>query len=86
MTVKETHCVICPVHIFSFQTGDVALTRAQMPAQLVKCFPFGIPLGGDNLLVFGQRDGAFFFEAHLRPLFLGQDGPRQPVHVQGEVV
>ncbi len=43
-------------------------------------------LGGDNLLVFVKRDGAFVFELHRRPLALGDERPRQPVHVHAEVV
>ena len=37
-----------PVHVFTFQTGDVALTGTQVPAQLVKRFTFGVYFGGDD--------------------------------------
>jgi hypothetical protein len=31
----QIDCVVRPVHIFAFETGDVALTRPQVPAKLV---------------------------------------------------
>lgn len=41
---------------------------------------------GKNPLVLFQRDASFFAEFDLRPLSADDDGRRQPVHVQGEVV
>ena len=54
----KTHRAVLLVHVLAFQTGNVTLARAQVPAQLVKSFPFGIHLGSDDLLVFLKGDGA----------------------------
>ena len=83
---EETHRVVRPVHVLAFQIRNVTLTCAQVPAQLVKQLSFGVHLGGDDPLVFVKRDGAFVLVTHLRPLAFRQNWPRQPVHVQGEIV
>jgi len=61
---------------FLGSVGNVALARAQVPAQLIQGFAFRVHLGGDDLLVFLQRDGAFVFEADGGPLAFG-DTPWQ---------
>ncbi len=38
----ETDGLARPVNVLALQIGDVALTAAQMPAQLVKHFPFEV--------------------------------------------
>jgi hypothetical protein len=53
---------------------------------LIKRFSFGIHLGGDDLLMFFLCDGPFVLKLHCRPLPLGDERPRQPVHVHAEVV
>src|ERR1700722_8059746 len=61
----KTHRAVGPVHVFAFQVRNVALACAQVPAQLIKYFPFGVHFGGDDLLVFFKSDCPFLFEAHL---------------------
>ena len=57
-----------------------------MPTELVKRFAFRIRFTLNNLLVFGQGDRALGFVMDLWPLPLGNDRPRNPVHVQRKVV
>src|SRR2546425_11384720 len=57
-----------------------------MPGQLVKGLPFDIRFAGDDRLMFLPRDGSLFFETHFGPLSLWYNRPRQPRHVEGEVM
>src|SRR5262245_36216186 len=57
-----------------------------MPTQLIKCLPLGIFFPLNDFPVLTLSDRALFFESDFRPLLLRDDGPRQPIHVQGEVV
>ena len=57
-----------------------------MSGQLVKRFPFGILFTGNDGLMFRPGDGPFVFELNLRPLPFHNHRPRQPRHVEGEVV
>jgi hypothetical protein len=82
----ETHGAVGPVHVLAFQARDVALACTQVPAQLVKIFPLRIHFGSDDLLVFLKCDGAFLFVVDGGPLSAGNDGRRQPIHIEGEVV
>ena len=79
-----TWCV--PIHILRFKECQVGLRCAQVPRQFVERLAFGIVFAGDNGQMFGQRDAALFLELDGGPAFLGQHRPRQPGHVQGEVV
>ena len=74
-TRKKSNGVVRPVHVLTLQAGNVALARPQVPAKLIQGFAFGVHLGGNDPLVFLQRDGAFLLELHFRPLALRQDGP-----------
>ena len=69
----KTDRPVLPVHILASQTGDVALARAQMTAQLIMGFSLGVPFRRDNFLMLFQRDGAFVLEAHGWPLSFGDD-------------
>jgi hypothetical protein len=62
-----------PLAQSAFQIRNVALARAQVPAQLIKGFPFRVHLGGDDFLMFCPRNGPFFLKSHLRPFPFGQD-------------
>src|SRR5258708_35603959 len=75
---EETDGGVCPVHVLAFQVRNVALTRAQVPAQPVKGFPFRVHLGGDDLLMFLKGDCGFVFELDGGPLAFGDERPRQP--------
>ena len=77
---------VFPIHVLGFQTGDVPLTAAQMPAQLVKSFPFQIFLTANDGLMFFMGDGPFLLEVNRRPLPLGNDGSGNPIHIEGEIV
>jgi len=66
------------VHVFALQAGDVALTRAQMPAQLIHRLAFGIHFGANDFLVFFKGDGPLVLEPNFRPLVFYDDRPRQP--------
>jgi len=82
----KAHRPAFPVHVLAFEVRDVALTAAQMPAQLVKRLPLRVHLGGDDALMFFRRDASFLLEFHFRPLAFGHQWPRQPVHVYAEIV
>ena len=57
-----------------------------MPQQCVKGAPLGIALPRQNGLMFAPGDGAFLAKADLGPLLLGEDGPGEPAHVEGEIM
>src|SRR5437667_8392194 len=57
-----------------------------MPGQLIKRLPFRILFTGNDGLMFRPGDGPFVFELNLRPLPFHNHRPRQPRHVEGEVV
>ena len=57
-----------------------------MPGQLIKRLPFRILFTGNDGLMFLPGDGPFVLELNLRPLPLHNHRPRQPRHVEGEVV
>jgi len=82
----ETDGLARPVNILALQIGDVALTAAQMPAQLIKHFSFEIFFGGDDVLMLLKRDGALGFEFDGRPLAFRQNRGGKPIHVNGEIV
>ncbi|PHX70326.1 MAG: hypothetical protein CK548_09645 [Opitutia bacterium] len=57
-----------------------------MPGKLIERLPLGIPLALYNLAMLVRRDGALFLEADNGPLALGHQRPRQPVHIDAEIV
>jgi len=71
-----------PVHILAFHAGNIALTSAQVPAQLIKRLPFRVHLGGDDALMFVQRGGPFLFELHGGPLAFRDERPWQLVSTE----
>ena len=81
-----TDDVVIPIHILRFKECQIGLRCPQMPREFVERLALGIAFAGDDGLMFGKRDAAFFLELDRRPAFLGQHRPRQPRHVQGEVV
>ena len=78
--------VVFPINILRFEERQIGLRCAQVPREFVERLAFGILFAGDDGLMFGQRDAALLLELDGRPAFLGQHRPRQPGHVQGEVV
>ena len=68
------------------EVRHVGLCAAQVPAELVKRPALRVQFLLDDGLVFLEGDRPLLFEAHLRPLLLGEHRPGQPAHVQGEVV
>jgi hypothetical protein len=83
---SEGKNVLLPVNVLRLQKRDVRLRSSQVPGQLVESLAFGIQLAGDNGLMLVPFDGALFFKLDGGPTFLGQDRPRQPAHIEGEVV
>ena len=73
-------------NVFSFKKSQVSLRRAEMPGQLVKRLPFRILLASNNGLMFLPSDGAFVLELNFRPLPFHNHRPRQPRHIEGEVM
>lgn len=57
-----------------------------MPGQFVKRLAFRVSLASDDRLVLVERDGPLLAKLDGWPLFLGDHGPGQPAHVEGEVV
>ena len=55
-----------------------------MPIDRMLCAPNSSR--AHNLAMFLPSDGALLFETHDRPLSFGEDGPRQPVHIDTEVM
>jgi hypothetical protein len=83
---RETDDVVFPINVFSFEAREIGLRRAQVPRQFIERFAFGIQFAGDDGLMFLPGDGALVLELNFRPLPFHDDRPRQPCHVQGEVV
>ena len=75
-----------PVDVLGGQARHVGLSAAQVPAKLIERPALRVHFGGDNGLVFLHGDRPLFLEADFRPSFLGENGPRQPTHVEGEIV
>jgi len=78
--------MVLPINVLRLQKRQIRLRRAQIPCEFIERFAFGIVFAGDNGQMFRQRDGALFFEFDLRPESFRDEGPRQPVHGQTEVV
>lgn len=57
-----------------------------MPEQFVESPEFGIALALNDPAMFVERDRPLVLIAHDGPLQLRQYRPRQPVHLDGEVV
>ncbi len=57
-----------------------------MPSQLVKRLPLVVLFTVENGIMLHPRDRPLLFVLHVRPAPFRQDRPRQPTHVQGEVV
>ncbi len=57
-----------------------------MPAQLVKRAAFGVEFADDDAAVFVEGDGAFVLVADGWPLFVGDEGPGEPLHRDTEIV
>jgi len=83
---RETDDVVFPINVFSFEAREIGLRRAQVPRQFIERFAFRIHFAGDDGLMFLPGDGTFFLELNFRPLPFYDDRPRQPCHVQGEVM
>ena len=75
-----------PVYVLGLQMGQVRLRSAQVPGKLIERLSLGIPLALYNLAMLVRRDGALFLEADNGPLALGHQRPRQPVHIDAEIV
>src|SRR5207247_6051698 len=77
---------LSPVNILGFEVSQIGLRRAQVPGHLIKGLPFEIGFAGNDCRVFLPRDGSLLFEMDCWPLFLGYHRPRQPGHIESEVV
>ena len=82
----KAHHPALPVDVLRRQVGDIALRRAQMPAALIIGPALRVVFGGHNRAVLFPRDRPLFLEADLWPALLGQNRPRQPCHIEREVV
>ncbi len=82
----ETDHPLLPVDVAGFEIGNVRLSAAQMPAQLVISAMFRVLFAGDDGLMFRRGDRSLLFEPQFGPLLLGQDRPGQPIHVEGEIM
>jgi hypothetical protein len=77
---------VLPVDVLGTQSGYVGLGATEIPEELVKGVPLRVGFASEDSLVLVPSDGAPGFEFDRRPAFLGQHGPRDPVHVQREAV
>ncbi len=75
-----------PIHVFCSQKRDIGLRSSEHPAELVEGAPGGIGLVAEDGLVLIGRDRPLLAKLDLWPVFFGNEGPRQPAHVQGKVV
>ena len=75
-----------PINVPGFKERQIRLRRAQVPRQLIERLAFGILLALNNFAMFLPGDGALFLEPDFRPLPFDNHRPRQPGHVQREVV
>ena len=57
-----------------------------VPRQFIERPAFRVQFAGDDGVMFLPSDGTFVLELNFRPLAFHDDRPRQPRHVQGEVV
>src|SRR5208282_1207021 len=57
-----------------------------MPEQFIVITQFRVAFTGEDFLMFLPSDSTLFLELNHRPTFLGQHRPRQPGHVEGEVL
>jgi hypothetical protein len=57
-----------------------------VPAQFVKGFVLRVAFPFENLLMLCKRDGPFDLISNRWPLFFGENGPRQPIHIEAKVV
>ena len=75
-----------PVDVLGPEKRDIGLRRADVPGQFVKCLPLRVGLGGEDLLVLIEGNGAPLPVPNRRPLTLWDNRRGQPAHVQGEIV
>jgi len=68
------------------QVRQVRLRCPDMPGQLIEGFAFRVLLALNDLAVFLPCDGPLVLVTNGWPLAFGHQRPRQPVHVQTEVV
>lgn len=83
---EETDHPGAPVDVLRVEMGEVGLGGAQVPRQLVERLALGVPLPLHDLGVFLPGDRPLLLEPYGGPLALGHQRPRQPVHVDAEVV
>lgn len=83
---EEAHYPIRPVNIFGGESGHIGLRRSKVPANLVERAALRIGFRGDDSPVLFLGNAPFFAVFDLGPASFGEDGPRQPVHVQSEIM
>ena len=83
---READDAVFPFNVLGLQERKVGLRRAQMPSQLVKRLALGILLAGDDGLMFLPGDGPLVLELNLWPLPFHNHRPRQPGHVEREIM
>ena len=86
LAAVEAHHFGLPIDVLGGEVRHIGLSAAQVPAKIVERPALGVGFRGDNSLVLQRGDRPLFLEANFRPLLFGEDGPRQPAHVQSEVV
>lgn len=86
LVAVEAHDLASPVNVLGAQARNVGLSAAQMPAKFIKCPALRVRFACDDGLVFLPRDRPLLLEADFRPLFFREHRPRQPTHVEGEIV
>ena len=64
---RKADDVVFPINVFSFESREIGLRRAQVPRQFIERFAFGIQFAGDDGLMFLPGDGPLVLELNFRP-------------------
>ena len=83
---EEAYDTIRPVNVSRSESGHVRLRRPNVPAKFVECPAFRVGFRRDNSPVLVGCDAPLFAVFDLGPASLGEDRPRQPIHVQSEIM
>src|ERR1017187_1688323 len=83
---KKADDPVSPIDVLGLQICQVRLRGSQMPGELIKRPALRVLFTRDYFAVLLPSDGTFLFEAHCRPLVLGNEWPREPVHGDTKIV
>jgi hypothetical protein len=86
LLAAETHNPVRSISVFGGRRGHVGLRRANVPAKLVERVAFRVSFHSDDFPMLFFRNAPLFAVFDLGPASFGEDGPRQPIHVQSKIM